>query len=445
MPLLTIKPLTSSPGNEVQPSLSPDGNQVAFAFDEGGSSYFHIYVKVIGSEGVTRLTSANADDRSPAWSPDSQNLCFLRLVSDQEALVMVIPSSGGAERQLTKILISGVHNDMRVTWSPDGEWLATSDTETLLSSMRLVLISAKTGEKRRLVYQPMTQDADVNPSFSPDGQYLAFARHISPAVADIYVLELPKPGRPNNEARQLTNWNRMNTSPVWTGDGQNILFVGDQPGLGPRIWRISAFRPGDPYLVSQIGEDSSSITFCPLRRRLIYAKESLDENIWRINLVTAASTRQRHTSFSRLIASTRPDGSAQYSPDGKYIAYSSERSGDDAIWIAKSDGSSSRQLTHLNAKVSGYPRWSPDGKHIVFHSRPNGYANLYVVDVDTNALRQLTAGATNDTAPSWSHDGKWIYFTSERQDGVTDLEGASRRRTAKPADEERRSYSIGVS
>ena len=99
------------------------------------------------------------------------------------------------------------------------------------------------------------------------------------------------------------------------------------------------------------------------------------------------------------------------------MRFQSDRSGDLEIWIANSDGSSARQLTHLHATVSGYPRWSPDGKYIVFHSRPNGYANVYVINVESGWYRAVTTGTTNDAAPSWSHDGKWIYFCSDRNDG----------------------------
>jgi len=420
---LTVVPLTSYPGNELEPSISPDGNQVAFAFNDGRSSNCRICVKSIGSEEAIPLTSAQGDDRSPSWSPDGQNIVFLRFLSDQSATVMVKPFAGGAERQLAKILVDRSHNtEIRVTWSPDGEWLATSECETSLSPMRLLLISATTGEKRRLVYQLATEDADLSPSFSPDGRYLAFARHISPAVADIYVLELPRNGRLMTPARRLTSWNRMNRSPVWAGGGQEILFVGDAPRLGPRIWRIPVFRSGEPRPVNQIGEDSSSLALCLPKSRLVYSKTAADLSIWRIDqgLVPVAPACRRRVSLSRWIASTRYDANPQYSPDGTYIAYQSERSGYEEIWVANSDGSASRQLTRLQSKVSGYPRWSPDSKHIVFHSRPSGYANLFIVDVDTRAYRQLTTGTTNDAAPSWSHDGRWIYFES-RQEGSSQI------------------------
>jgi excisionase family DNA binding protein len=413
---LTVTPLTAFPGKEVQPSLSPDGNQVAFAYNGGRSSNYDIYVKTIGSEEITRLTSDPADDMSPRWSPDGQNIAFLRFLSDhQSALVMVIPAAGGAERQLAKLQVDREETEIRAAWSPDGEWIATSDAETSLSRMRLILVSAVTGRKRRLVYGPPTADADLSPSFSPDGRYLAYARHLSPAIADIYVIEVTKEGGPTAEARPVTNWNRMNKSPVWSGDGKEVFFVGDEPRIGPRIWRVSAFGGGEARRINPVGDRITSLALSARARRLVYSKEIEDWNIWRLDLAHAAGPRaQRQATFSPLIASTYTDSQPQYSPDGKYVAFQSDRSGDYEIWIANSDGSSPRQLTRLQSKVSGYPRWSPDGKYIVFHSRRSGYANLYEVNVETGAYRALTAGTTNDTTPSWSHDGKWIYFQSQR-------------------------------
>jgi Tol biopolymer transport system component len=420
IPSLKVEPLTSSPGNEVQPSLSPDGNRVAFAFRDDRSANYHIYLKAIGSEESVPLTAALADDMSPSWSPDGQRIVFLRFVSNQVALVIVIPSTGGAERQLAKILVDRSLREIRISWSPDGEWIASSESEGVRGPMRLLLISARTGQKRRLVYEPPAVRADLSPSFSPDGRYLAYARHISSAVADLYVLEVPKQNQSGNGARRLTDWNRTIGNPIWWADGQEILFVGEQQGLGRRIWKIPAFRRASAQLLNHFGEDSSSIAYCPRTNRLVYAKQSSEAmTIWRLDFdwVAQAAGHRGGASPRRLIASTRGDSNAQFSPDGKHIAYQSGRSGYGEIWMANSDGSGSEQLTHLESAMSGYPRWSPEGRHIVFHSRPKGYANIYLLDVDTRACRPLTSGTTNDSAPSWSHDGKWIYFGSTRQDG----------------------------
>jgi eukaryotic-like serine/threonine-protein kinase len=413
---LTVTPLTTLPGKEVQPSLSADGNRVAFAYNGGRSSNYDIYIKTVGSEEITRLTTDPADDLSPSWSPDGQNIVFLRFLSDQSALVMVVPSTGGTERQLAQLQIERIETEIRVAWSPDGEWIATSDKETQQSPLSLVLISSRTGRKRRLAYRPGSVAADVSPSFSPDGRYLAYSRHISIAVGDIYVLEIPKEDGSATDARPLTYWNRMNNSPVWSGDGKEVFFVGDKPRIGCRIWRVPAFAGGEARHISQIGEGGTSITLSARRSRLVYSKEIEDWNVWRLDLPSASEARGQ-SQPSRVIASTYEDSQPQYSPDGKYIAFQSDRSGDFEIWIANSDGSSSRQLTRLHVKVSGYPRWSPDGKYIAFHSRPSGYANLYIINVETGSYRKITTGMTNDTVPTWSHDGKWIYFLSERKDG----------------------------
>jgi Tol biopolymer transport system component len=333
---------------------------------------------------------------------------------------MVIPSIGGAERQLARLQVGQRQSEIRVAWSPDNRWIATSDSETPNSPMSLILISAISGEKRRLVYKPATVDADLSPSFSPDGRYLAFARHLGPYLADIYLLELPQHGLVAPEARQLTNWNQMNRNPIWTADGQEIIFVGDHSRLGFQIWKIPAFHPGDAVSFKEIGQDSASIALSPRRNRLVYQKAVEDQNIWHIDFDSpvSASGHRRVVSQGQLIASTRLDAIPQYSPDGRYIAYQSDRSGDCEIWIARSDGTSSRQLTRLHAEISGFPRWSPDGKYIAFHSRLNGYGNIFVANVETGDYRKLTTGTTNDVAPAWSHDGRWIYFESAREDGL---------------------------
>ena len=115
-----------------------------------------------------------------------------------------------------------------------------------------------------------------------------------------------------------------------------------------------------------------------------------------------------------LIGSSGREFTASYSPDGERIAFESSRSGWSEIWIADRDGSHPRQITHLKGSVASFPRWSPDGRRIVFHSRQKIYATLYIAEIATGRVREMNYDAVNDTAPSWSRDGKWIYFASQR-------------------------------
>jgi Tol biopolymer transport system component len=142
----------------------------------------------------------------------------------------------GNLQRLTAVLDA----QLRVEWSPDGEWIVTSDKDPPLSPARLILIATRTG-KKSLDYVPAKLGADLGAAFSPDGQYLAFARYVSPIVADIFVLEIPQHAGAHAEAKQLTHSNRLNRNPIWSGDGQEIFFIGDQPGMGSTIWRIRHF------------------------------------------------------------------------------------------------------------------------------------------------------------------------------------------------------------
>ena len=104
----------------------------------------------------------------------------------------------------------------------------------------------------------------------------------------------------------------------------------------------------------------------------------------------------------------------QFSPDGRRVAFASDRSGELAIWLCDRDGSNLTQLTNLRECAAGSPRWSPDSSQIAFDCASHGNFDIYVVSTTTGLARRLTAEASQENLPSWSHDGHWIYFSSDR-------------------------------
>ena len=90
----TPVPLTTYAGREMQASFSPDGNQVAFVWNGEKQDNFDLYVKLIGSDTLLRLTSNPAPDFKPAWSPDGRSIAFLREFSATRAAVFLIPAIG---------------------------------------------------------------------------------------------------------------------------------------------------------------------------------------------------------------------------------------------------------------------------------------------------------------------------------------------------------------
>jgi Tol biopolymer transport system component len=112
----------------------------------------------------------------------------------------------------------------------------------------------------------------------------------------------------------------------------------------------------------------------------------------------------------KLIASARIDHDARYSPDGKRIAFASNRSGSWEIWVSNSDGSNAVQLTSFGGSYyTGGPRWSPNGEDIYFNSNVDGKLSAYVIKAEGGQAKHFT-----EVVDGWSRDGKWIYFSSKR-------------------------------
>jgi Tol biopolymer transport system component len=127
-------------------------------------------------------------------------------------------------------------------------------------------------------------------------------------------------------------------------------------------------------------------------------------NIWRLDLQASPPK------VSKLIVSSRQQIAPSISPDGSKIAFESDRTGSNEVWVCDADGSNPIQLSSFGIKVTGTPRWSPDGKWIAFDSRAGGEANIYLVDPQGGVPRKLETDIRGNNLPSWSQDGKWIYF-----------------------------------
>jgi Tol biopolymer transport system component/tRNA A-37 threonylcarbamoyl transferase component Bud32 len=421
-PALNAVPLITYPGLAGESSFSPDGNQVAFTWDGEKRDNFDIYVKLIGPAGPPlRLTTDPAHDYSPAWSPDGRFIAFLRELSPQKAAVLMVPALGGPERKVGEVWKERSQDLIGPfpAWAADGNSLVVVDKDSYTERpFALFLLSIETGEKRRLTSPTGPLIGDSGPAVSLDGRTVAFTRSVDAAASDIYLLALSEQLRPAGEARRITFANRGTGGLSWTADGRAIVSSSGSPGqMG--LWRIAVFGPAgrraEPRLLLSRDENVLDPTLSRRRHRLAYTHDLSRSSIGRITAPGAAGSSARDDSGARLlISSTRNDTSPQFSPDGRRIVFSSDRSGNPEIWACDRDGSNAVQLTSFGDHWVTSPRWSPDGTRIAFDSNAAGEVDVWVVGANGGKPQQMTTDPAHDSDPSWSHDGRWIYFDSDR-------------------------------
>jgi len=110
-----------------------------------------------------------------------------------------------------------------------------------------------------------------------------------------------------------------------------------------------------------------------------------------------------------LVNSTALEVHPRFSPDGKQLAFVSDRDGSQELWLADADGGNQKQVTSLGAYIMGFPRWSPCGQQIAFHAWVPDKPQIYVLDVAGGLPRQITNEGRGTATPSWSDDGKTLY------------------------------------
>jgi Tol biopolymer transport system component/DNA-binding winged helix-turn-helix (wHTH) protein len=396
-----IQPLTGIDGLEADAAFTTNGRRVAYSSGKSGAPGASIYVKLVGGGPPLDLTEGPSFDFSPAWSPDESSIAFVRNGPGASPAVYVVPALGGPARQIASIRPACPDRASRaVAWLADGKELLVSDGLASGGSAAIFAVSVATGDKRKLTSPPAGSIGDGSPELSPDGRTIAFIRWIGNSVSEIYLQPVG-----DGAAKQLTHDGQRISGLAWAAGGRAIVFSSLRGAL-PALWRI-ALGGGGPEPLAGVGPDAVLPAVAREGNLLAYTRQYQNCNLWRIPLASKHPAQIFNSS-------PREDVSGVYSPDGKRVAFSSDRSGAFEIWLADSDGSHQQQLTAFRGPISGSPRWSPDGKWIAFDSRPGGHSAVFAIQTEGGSPRRLTEGQYDDIVPSWSHDGAFVYFCSNR-------------------------------
>jgi Tol biopolymer transport system component len=402
---LKVVPLTALPGNVWFPSFSPDGNQIAFVWhDDTYAPGGNLYAKVIGTAEPLQIThdAPGVSLNGAAYSPDGKYIAICRGPGLDSNGVFLISALGGPLRKLTSTTCQTLSGN-GFAWSPDGKQLVFHHRHANSPSDRTIRLFMLSLDSMTEV--PVKSDCNwmTAPAFSPRGDYLAWACMQRYTDNAIYVQRLSD-GSTTQLVRGLEGVGGL----AWSADGRRIVFSspgGATSDTGGDLWEVALARPNRPEKLP-FGHDASELAVSFAGHRLAFKQVHINVNIWRVDLSQPAAPAQK------IVVSCRKQNSPNYSPDGKHIAFDSNRSGNIETWVSDADGSNALQLTSFGVKLGGTPRWSPDGTVIALDSRAEGEANIYLVDPRGGVPRKLEIDIRDNTMPTWSHDGAWIYFTS---------------------------------
>lgn len=397
--------LTSSPLNEVDPALSPDGKRVAFSMDpdpaDAGAA--DLYMSDGAGHAPIRLTENPADDHYPAWSADGSRLAFIRIDGRTcDIMLMVL-----ADRRERRLAPCGNVEEPRVSWSKNGDWLIESFAPgpDPIRGWQIARVSTTTGARETLTLPTPGTLGDYSPAVSPDGTRIAFVRGINGATSDIHIVSI------DGGAPTRITWDNQDLVGLdWSADGKSIVYATDRAG-GYTIWS-AALDGGEPRLVVGGAAKLKHPSVSKSAGVLAYESWSYEINLWEAPITDRLDLEADLTRTLQPTVQTSDqwNHSPDLSPDERQLAFVSTRSGSAEVWIADRNGSNPRQLSTFGRASMRVPRWSPDGKTILISAASNGRPDLYAIDVASKVMTRLTDDADDEVAPAWSHDGRSVMF-----------------------------------
>ncbi|SOD54235.1 WD40-like Beta Propeller Repeat [Pseudoxanthomonas wuyuanensis] len=371
--------ITSSPGFEIFPALSPDASQVAYVvMPDGSTGGSRIVVQTTDQSQPRPLTDPPRGtwDSAPAWAPNGREIAFLRVVPGESCRVMIMSLSGGAERELTRC---EPQSRPSFDWSPDSGSLVFSSLAAGSGPPGLRLLDLATGRWRHLAYGATRRDVDHLPRFSPDGKWIAFIRNAP--LGDLW--RIPAGG---GKAEPLTRQRAEFRGWDWTPDSKAIV-LGRRVDGHTRLYRLDIATGG----LQDFGvEDAQTPSIAVKADALAFVQRKPRFGIYRLPLDPDDSGGGM--AAERLFASSGRDVLPAVSPDGTQLLFASDRSGDFGLWWGDPDRPDSLRLIEgLHPESRHLPVWSRDSRRaLVVGTDHQGHFGLFEVQPENGQIAALS-------------------------------------------------------
>ncbi len=378
-------------------TFSPDGEYIFYLRAENSNRNYGILYRIPSPLGGIPKKIAEDLEWCPTFSPDGRHMAFLRAPHSKNESQIMIADADGANERLLALRPLNEGYDFPV-WSPDGQTIAASAGSVELgdSFREVVAVNVADGTERKLTTRKWYWTGTL--AWLADGSGLIMSANPEKTVLpnQLWLLSYP-----SGEVLRITNDSNNYTYLSFTRDSRTLL--AGHVKLLTHIWIAPEGDSARAHRVTSGLGEYRDVRWTPDEKLLVAAFGGSQMDIWLREANGDAPAKQ-------LTANAGGNGGASMSPDGRYIAFDSDRAGDLHVWRMDADGGNPVQMT--NGGGEKFAKISPDGRWIVYTSYPNW--SLWKISIEGGEAVKISNDYAREHA--FSPDGKWIAYTMLEND-----------------------------
>ena len=406
---MQVRRFTSS-GKATRAAISPDGKYVVHVLNEAGKQSLLVR-QVTESNNIVVVPPAEVTYYGLTFSRDGAHVYYV--VQEQNDPIRVlyqVPVLSGVSRRILRDI------DSPVAVSPDNKQLAFVRRYRGQNEDAVIIADIDGANERKLASRKGPDFIWTGgPAWSPDGKTIATAAGSNAGGRRMYVAEINVTDgkeRPISDQR-WSNIGRISWAPGGSSAGRGLIFSAVEQGSAlAQIWHLP-YPKGAAQKITNDLNDYRDLSLTDDSTALITVQSEAHVNVWlSSNADGGAVARPRQITDG--VGQNNGVRGLTWLPNGAEagrVVYVSRAYGSEDIWLMDQDGKNQRQLTTGETRSDRHPAVTPDGRYIVFTSTRTGNSNIFRYDLSTGDQKQLTNGVSEEF-PSVSADGKWAIYAA---------------------------------